>query len=139
MTRGVGRPRKIPDLAGSRFGRLVVLEELPVERRKTRTGKLRYQYYLLCECDCGNIVRVQKEAVLKGMTKSCGCIRSERGKAIIDAVRSTQSYTRGGVYPRPNGYWAVILHKKYYGRYKSEEEAKSVRDRIVESEMVKPQ
>jgi len=71
-------PEKM-NLTGKRFGRLVVLEEVGVEKG----NKLRW----LCKCDCG-VERAARGSHLKcGNIKSCGCLRdelsSERAKGRI--------------------------------------------------------
>ena len=56
-----GHKYRIP--IGSRFGKLVVLEEI-----KTK-GKYTYK----CLCDCGNIVVISKYYLVNGHNKSCSC------------------------------------------------------------------
>lgn len=60
------------DLTGERFGRLVVLKEVP-----KRPGDRRFRW--LCQCDCGNTCEAQSN-VLVGGKKSCGCISTARAK-----------------------------------------------------------
>ena len=56
---------KMIDLAGQRFGKLVVLENM---------GKLdNRRYYWKCQCDCGAIVIKEGSRLRSGNTKSCGC------------------------------------------------------------------
>lgn len=52
------------NIVGQRFGRLVVLEELPGSR-------------IRCKCDCGNETVVLRPNLRSGNTKSCGCLRKE--------------------------------------------------------------
>lgn len=59
------------DLTGQRFGRLIVLSH-------DHTGN-RGQTYWRCLCDCGNEHVVDRIALKKGLTTSCGC----RNKEII--------------------------------------------------------
>lgn len=54
------------DLVGQRFGKLVVLENLPSESKK------------LCKCDCGNTIKVLTYNLINGNTQSCGCFQKER-------------------------------------------------------------
>jgi hypothetical protein len=62
-------PRKVADLSGRRFGRLIVLR---------RTGRTKYGNSLyLCRCDCGNDWVISSQSLVSGHTKSCGCLRSE--------------------------------------------------------------
>nr|DAT84709.1 MAG TPA: restriction enzyme [Caudoviricetes sp.] len=55
---------------GDRFGRLTVLElvDLPVKINKS-VGK--------CQCDCGNIINVKSDNLVRGYKKSCGCLLKE--------------------------------------------------------------
>ncbi len=62
------------DLTGQRFGRLIVIKELP---RKTA---LRKTPLWLCQCDCGNTCEAYSDS-LRGGKKSCGCILKERRRA----------------------------------------------------------
>lgn len=52
--------RKI-NIIGRQFGKLTVLEEVEPNRYK-------------CKCDCGNYKITSRECLLKGRTKSCGCL-----------------------------------------------------------------
>lgn len=61
--------RKIEDLTGRRFGRLVVKEFYDMDERHCSLW--------LCECDCGNQIVVRRSNLISGSTKSCGCIRRE--------------------------------------------------------------
>ena len=56
-------PKKVIDLTGKRFGKLVVTKYV---------GKSRW----LCKCDCGN-EKVVGGANLKKNTSSCGCIKTK--------------------------------------------------------------
>jgi hypothetical protein len=60
------------DITGRRFGRLVALRSL---------GKGPYwQLHWECRCDCGRLVSVNKNNLIHGHTRSCGCLRRERMK-----------------------------------------------------------
>lgn len=54
----------IKDITGQRFGKLVVLKNLP-------NGKV------LCHCDCGNDKVINKGHLLNGDILSCGCLRKQ--------------------------------------------------------------
>lgn len=60
---------KAASLVGQRFGRLVALR--PTEERKRE--------YIVweCKCDCGETVYVPSTNLMKGSTKSCGCLYKE--------------------------------------------------------------
>lgn len=60
---------------GKKFNRLTVISELKKNNR----------YYLKCMCDCGNIIEAEKQHVLHGKIKSCGCLNMEnRHKRLKD-------------------------------------------------------
>jgi len=62
------------DLTGQKFGRLTVIE-------KTTKRSLRGEIIWRCRCKCGNITEVRSSNLLRGYTKSCGCLYKEtRGK-----------------------------------------------------------
>ena len=60
------------DMTGERFGRLTVLQ---------RAGWWHGRTYWKLRCDCGNEIVTSRSCLVKGTTNSCGCIRSERGRA----------------------------------------------------------
>lgn len=71
------------DLAGQRFGRLVVL------RVAKRRGNWTSAYWHV-RCDCGNEKIVEGKALRNGLTQSCGCLRDERvGKAATKPAKAT--------------------------------------------------
>lgn len=59
------------DLKGQRFGRLVVTNEI---------GKKDRGILWQCLCDCGNIKSIRSNCLLRGNTKSCGCLNKEKIK-----------------------------------------------------------
>lgn len=64
------------NLTGQRYGRLVVLEEA----EHYRQGWTAHRQWL-CQCDCGNQKIVRQNNLTQGLTKSCGCLRSETARA----------------------------------------------------------
>lgn len=60
------------DITGVRFGRLVVIEDLKKEKGNNF-------WTCKCKCDCGNETTKNHRLLIRGMTKSCGCLLSERG------------------------------------------------------------
>lgn len=56
------------ELLGERFGRLLVIA---VSRK--HNGFVYYD----CQCDCGNIKDIRKDALLTGATRSCGCLHKD--------------------------------------------------------------
>lgn len=56
------------DHKGKRFGKLVVIECLA---RNRSAGS----YWWGCECDCGTRFAALSRNLIRGATKSCGCLR----------------------------------------------------------------
>ena len=75
------------DIAGQRFGRLVVLAPLPpTQGRRTRW---------LCRCDCGNeIIAGSAYHLISGNTQSCGCLRRDcaRERHLMHGGKGTRLY-----------------------------------------------
>lgn len=70
------------DLIGLRFGKLVVLERGPNIIIESNEQKSTW----ICRCDCGNIIRVRQRNLLKGITKSCGCLGSKYERVICETL-----------------------------------------------------
>ena len=60
---------RLINLTGRKFGRWTV-----IERAHTRLGKVRW----LCECDCGARYTVSATSLMRGTSKSCGCLRGRQ-------------------------------------------------------------
>ena len=67
------RLKKVKEMIGSRFGRLVVMDWTKNDNNKT---------LYICNCDCGNVMEVPKQHLTMGKTKSCGCLRKEKSAEI---------------------------------------------------------
>lgn len=63
--KGPGRP--VRPLETQRFGRLTVLRRSDYQPRRHACW--------ICRCDCGGIARVTGNELLRGLTRSCGCLR----------------------------------------------------------------
>lgn len=59
------------DLTGQRRGRLVALR--PTDRRLSNGA-----VYWECLCDCGTVKEVSAQALRRGQTFSCGCLKMEK-------------------------------------------------------------
>lgn len=68
----MGRPPI--DRVGQRFGRLLVTE---LEPHRHPAGHAMW----LCECECGKSAIVSSTCLVKGSTRSCGCLKREQRKA----------------------------------------------------------
>ena len=66
---------KLNDLSGKQFGKLIVLKRAPNSNNKV---------FWQCQCECGKIVNVRSDQLVRGITRSCGCyakqIASLQGK-----------------------------------------------------------
>lgn len=58
------------NLLGQRFGRLLVVERMPNNKRKQAVWK--------CRCECGNEIIVEAGHLRSGHTQSCGCFQRDR-------------------------------------------------------------
>lgn len=59
------------NLAGHRYGRLVVIKRVPQTNRRSRCVRW------LCKCDCGNQVAIDGVFLRSGDSRSCGCLKRE--------------------------------------------------------------
>lgn len=133
--------KKIKNIAGQRFGRLVALERLDKKRGSS--------FLWHCQCDCGKTVDTSANSLLSGNTRSCGCLRVEAimrtnsrygsvtnrmrlvdGTCVdrIERSRLQKNNTSGhtGVQARGSKWIAVITFKKqvhYLGIFETREEA----------------
>ena len=65
---------KINDLTGMKFGRLIALEAIGTD---PKVGNKIW----LCQCDCGGVVKAVSSSLMRGNTRSCGCLRKEASKS----------------------------------------------------------
>lgn len=68
-----GGNRTLIDLTGRTFGRLKVIKRVTGDG-----GYSQPRPRWLCECECGNKAVVLGANLRSGMTRSCGCLRSEK-------------------------------------------------------------
>jgi hypothetical protein len=64
------------NLVGQKFGKLTVITRINNLFTPKGGGHIQYE----CKCDCGNIKNVVYSSLVRGMTKSCGCLRIEKMK-----------------------------------------------------------
>lgn len=69
----------VNDLTGKRFGRLTAIG---INEKNDR------RIYYACQCDCGNVKIVRSDALIGGMTKSCGCLKKEQDRVNLTANHS---------------------------------------------------
>lgn len=65
---------KYKDLSGMRFGRLTVEEQAG----RSKDGRVLWR----CSCDCGKEKITESTSLIRGITKSCGCLAIEPIKKI---------------------------------------------------------
>lgn len=67
------------DLMGQRFGRLLVIERLGVNKKSLRIWRVR--------CDCGSETQYNTDTLNQGKARSCGCINKENQRARQERVK----------------------------------------------------
>ena len=68
--------KKRTNIAGQRFGKLIALRE--TEPGTSRSGVSISRW--LCRCDCGRELVVRKNNLTGRVTRSCGCLRSQKAR-----------------------------------------------------------
>lgn len=61
-----------------------------------------------CICDCGNYTEVNRQYLIKGKTKSCGCLKSNRNNAAAKPKKDLTGMTFGNLTPlyyKKGGIW----------------------------------
>lgn len=81
-------PAKL-NLVGKKFNHLLVLEEVPKEKRHNQK-KVEWK----CQCDCGNITNVVTNYLISGHTKSCGCRRVEAARENFSKDLTNKTFSR---------------------------------------------
>lgn len=94
MYKSAGRPPA--DISGQRFGRLLVVERLPV------IPGMRAKWH--CLCDCGKDTTTTITHLRRGRTQSCGCLMRER--------LSEAKKTHGHSWPVYTAEYAAWSHMK---------------------------
>ncbi|WZY01358.1 hypothetical protein NSQ26_04790 [Bacillus sp. FSL W7-1360] len=74
--------RRVHDLTGMQFGRLTAIKR---SERRNKQGRRRHWE---CQCECKNIVEIERTALILGATRSCGCLPKdlyqEHGKRLVE-------------------------------------------------------
>ena len=87
--------RKISDLIGRRFGKLVVIKRDDNKNLPSSKSVTMWE----CKCDCGNVITVCSHHLISGNTKSCGCLRGgvhkQNGEAALNGLYSR--YKNGAI------------------------------------------
>jgi len=87
------KQRKLIDLSGQRFGRLIVIH------RDTSNGLTPTRW--LCKCNCGATKIILASTLVSGKGQSCGCLRKE-----VSAANSTK---HGGVGTLLYNAWCTMI------------------------------
>lgn len=74
------------DITGMRFGLLSVLG------RDLALLSKRGEVFWTCKCDCGNTHSVRSACLRKGVTKSCGCLRTTATHSITHGLSKTKEF-----------------------------------------------
>lgn len=75
--------KKIKDIRGERFGRLVVRSFSHIAQDKGKNA------YWDCECNCGKNHRVSSSSLRSGSCVSCGCFASEISRQSIKKLHQS--------------------------------------------------
>ena len=95
---------KIQSLVGQRFGRLVVIADAATVDSK--------RYRCRCVCDCGKETLSYYYSLLKGSTKSCGCLSAE-----MSSISGPDRWNWKGGVTHTHGYRRILQPN---GTYKPE-------------------
>jgi len=108
--------RGVKDLAGNRFGRLVAV---------SRSGARKHGHAVwICHCDCGAVHSVGRRELLRGDTRSCGCLNSElvslrmRGPNYGKPIVRVRGKRRENPTEKLNG-----LSRKFHAEYQALQDA----------------
>lgn len=82
---------KAKDLSNKTFGWLTVIKRDHMQHTKWGTRS-----YWLCKCECGNTKVVRQDHLLKGSTRSCGCLEKANLKML--AFKKTHGQTGTHLY-----------------------------------------
>lgn len=70
------------DLIGKKINMLTILGKDP-----ERKG------YVICQCDCGNIISARPTRIKSGSTSSCGCNKKKRQRSRIEVDLNEEKKT----------------------------------------------
>jgi hypothetical protein len=101
------------NMTGQKFGRLTVLEF-------SHHSKVQHQSYWKCKCDCGKEIIAIRSNLVRGFSKSCGCLRSEITSKRSKTIFTTHNLSNTRIY----SIWSGMIRRceyptnrifKYYG------------------------
>ncbi len=76
----------LKDLTGQKFTRLLALYHKIIHSK----------VHWMCRCDCGNEVFIFRSSLISGNTKSCGCLRSEVSRSVIEKRQKERAEDESG-------------------------------------------
>ena len=97
LNQSKGNTIKSKDLKGQRFGKLVVVEF--AGHSKSRIA------LWLCRCDCGQTKIADRTCLIRGDTKSCGCLYKETRREPRHLIHG---YAKNGNHHRIYRIWTAI-------------------------------
>lgn len=65
---------KYHDLKNQHFGKLIALEPVLDKQDECYLNQKGRSLFWLCQCECGNIVKISANHLTQGRTRSCGCM-----------------------------------------------------------------
>ncbi len=94
------------DIAGHRYGRLVVLSQ---------TDNIGSRTAWLCRCDCGQKTVAASNQLRRGGTRSCGCLRAENARRYGRKFDGAQN-RRHGMSKRPEYFVWKAMRQRAKGK-----------------------
>lgn len=96
--------QRLIDLAGQRFGRLLVLSRAD----NSNSGVTQWN----CRCDCGKNVIVRGVSLTRELTRSCGCLRIEKCRTNTNCWTAEETGILKQFYPENgSGYCSSLLNR----------------------------
>lgn len=81
------KKNKLEDLTNKKFGRLTVLKK--AKRLKSNTTRWE------CICECGKVIETTRTSLIRGHSKSCGCLARE---LFVKRLKKTNKYVEKANY-----------------------------------------
>lgn len=93
--------RSFRDLTGLRSGKITVLDFAGYKN----TGKGKHPYWW-CSCNCGNpkYFKIVTQSLVKGITKSCGCLYKNNGNSKAESIKTASKKTQDYTFTKFNGW-----------------------------------
>ena len=72
----------IVNVIGKKYGRLLILDEYAKKNKSGRSLR-----YVIAQCECGKQADVSKNKILRGITKSCGCLQRKNRSSFGSRIK----------------------------------------------------